>query len=132
VPIHNSERRVVLELALAAAPWSGSHIGSPALDPKQAKIRFDNVLRRCGVLLTELGVTSRGRRKEFAADLSLEIRTMPLNVQHIPFGTDRTSMEAIYMEVARLLTRKTRGTRPCLSEARQAQGVPSCSAGSVD
>ena len=131
VPIHNSERRAVLERALAAAPQSGSHIGRPGLDPKQAKIRFDNVLRRCGVSLTALGVTSCGRRKEFAADISLLLRTMPLKVQRIPLGTDRTAMEAIYLEVARLLTRKTRGPRPWLSDARQPQGGPSGSAGSV-
>jgi hypothetical protein len=104
--IRTDEQRAVFERAKAAAPRPSMHIGRPGLSLKQAKVRFSNVLRRCGVSLHGLGVTAHALRQEFSSDLYFKLRTLPDPMSGGPLRTDPSAMESVYVEVGRQLTRR--------------------------
>jgi hypothetical protein len=104
-PIRSEAQRAVFERAKTAAPGLGMHIGRPNQSIEQAKAHFSNELYRCRVSLRALDVPANSERPEFAGDLHFELSTIPPLPKGSPLGADRVVMEAVYLEIARRISR---------------------------
>jgi hypothetical protein len=104
-------RNALQEQALARAnafvcsfgPRPLPQVGRPGMSLKQAQDHFYYVLRKCGITKAQLGMTAHGLRHEFAGDLYYELANVKPPVAGGPAPSDRATMDAAYLEVARQL-----------------------------
>lgn len=111
--VRTEAQRRALDLARRLAPYPSSHIGRPGLSLKQSLDRFDNVMRKAGISMKQLGVTPHGLRHQFAGDLFFEITQLEAPVRGGDAAADPDVLKAAYLEVARQLGHN----RPQISNA---------------
>ncbi|HJV74161.1 MAG TPA: integrase domain-containing protein [Noviherbaspirillum sp.] len=111
--VRTDAQRRALDHTLRLAPYSTSHIGRPGLSLKQSLDRFDNVMRKAGISMKQLGVTPHGLRHQFAGDLFFDITELPAPARGGHLEADPDVIQAAYLEVARQLGHN----RPQISNA---------------
>ncbi len=111
--VRTDAQRQALDLTRSLARYPSSHLGHPGLTLKQSLNRFDNVMRKAGISMKQLGVTPHGLRHQFAGDLFFDITELPAPVRGSNIEGDPEVIKAAYLEVARQLGHN----RPQISNA---------------